>query len=186
MKYLKCFESFEKEWSELSDKEKRELQYNSNSIPVENSNPYYDELINDIIKNHEMDMSSSFDDIEEGKEYLYSFLNYDFNILPEKFKLYRVVVADDKNDIDLHNIGSHYVLDKRLLSDSDFLYDIGVTSIDNSKIDKLWCVEVVVKKSDVDIKTTLINRFMYPNEEEITLNKNYKPISYNVEKIELY
>lgn len=173
MKYLKCFESFEKEWSELSDKEKRELQYN-------------DELINDIIKNHEIDMSSSFDDIEEGKEYLYSFLNYYFNILPEKFKLYRVVVADDKNDIDLHNIGSHYVLDKRLLSDGDFLYDIGVTSIDNSKIDKLWCVEVVAKKSDVDIKTTLINRFMYPNEEEITLNKNYKPISYNVEKIELY
>ena len=25
MKYLKCFESFEKEWSELSDKEKQEI-----------------------------------------------------------------------------------------------------------------------------------------------------------------
>lgn len=189
MKYIKNMVDYLKEsddvdWSKLSNKEKRALQYN-NVNNIDNSN-VYNNLINDILSNHEMDMSYIFDNIEEAKDYLETFLNYDIKILPEKFKLYRVIVAEDKNKIDFYNIGTHYVLDKRMLSDGDFLYEIGITSIDNSKIDKLWCIEVLVKKSDIDLKSTLINRLMYPNEEEITLNKNYKPITYNVEKIELY
>jgi hypothetical protein len=146
----------------------------------------YDEIIDDILLNHEIDMSYEFNDIEDARDYLIEFTLNDLNNLPEEVTLYRVIVVDDKSNIDLNKIGLHYVLNKNKIYDIDFLYNIGISSIDDSKLDKLWCIELIVNKNDIDLNKTLLSRFMYPEEEEITLKEDFKPIDYKIEKYELY
>jgi hypothetical protein len=43
----------------------------------------------------------------------------------------------------------------------------------------------LVNKDDIDLERTLLHRVMNPNEEEITMKKNYKPLNIKVEKLDL-
>lgn len=79
--------------------------------------------------------------------------------LPDVIRLYRILVADSIEDIDTTFLGYHYSMDKKnLLRTHSFL-----------KGKKYFLATVDAKKSLVDIKTTMDNNALYPNEKEITL-----------------
>jgi hypothetical protein len=96
--------------------------------------------------------------------------------LPSELKLYRVVFLEDKNDLDVNTLGSHYSLSKEVLSASHS--DVP----HNGAKGKPYMLTVVVPKSSIDVLETIKNRELYPHEEEITL-KN-KGVGGKVIKIE--
>ncbi len=81
--------------------------------------------------------------------------------LPDPIKLYRILMVDDKEDIDTERLGSHYSRNKKeLISSHSYLTGAG---------EKYFIVTVKAPKSLVDVKETIANNILYPNEEEITL-----------------
>ena len=96
--------------------------------------------------------------------------------LPSELKLYRVVFLEDKNDLNVDTLGSHYSLSKEVLSSthSDIPH--------NGAKGKPYMLTVVAPKSLIDVMETIKNRELYPHEEEITL-KN-KGVGAKVIKIE--
>ena len=88
--------------------------------------------------------------------------------LPEEIKLYRIINVDDKSDINLKQLGSHYSHSKKDLLDSHtFAAGHG---------DKKFLITVNAKKSQIDLFSTLENNILYPNEQEITLKNKGKGV----------
>ena len=99
-------------------------------------------------------------DEESAKEELRNLLLWVKN-LPPFMTLYRIIWADDKLEINLKELGSHYSLNKKnLLSNYEFTTGVG---------EKVFLIKVKAEKDMVDINQTLANNILYPNEEEITL-----------------
>ena len=109
-------------------------------------------------------MDYSEDDAKKEIKYLESW----FDSLPEELKLFRIVLADDKKDIDLDNPGSHYGMNrKELVKSHQFAIGVG---------DKTFLLSVIANKSQIDKKETLNNRALYPHENEITLKNKGKGV----------
>ena len=109
-------------------------------------------------------MDYSEDDAKQEVKELESW----FDSLPEEIKLYRIVLADDKKDVDLDKPGSHYGMNRRQLVDSHhFATGVG---------DKTFLLSVIANKSQIDKEETLHNRALYPHENEITLKNKGKGI----------
>lgn len=109
-------------------------------------------------------MDYSEDDAKKEIKYLESW----FDSLPEELKLFRIVLADDKKDIDLDNPGSHYGMNrKELVKSHQFATGVG---------DKTFLLSVIANKSQIDKKETLNNRALYPHENEITLKNKGKGV----------
>lgn len=109
-------------------------------------------------------------DEEWAKEDLIALVNY-LNGLKSPLKIYRIICADSKEDINLTQIGSHYSSSKvDLIRDH---YDKG--SIAGHCVgDKIFLLTVSADKSMVDVMETLSNNILYPHEKEITLkNEGY-------------
>lgn len=121
---------------------------------------YNDFLINQLMTHMDFD----FDGAKEEVKYLNSW----FKSLPDELKLYRVILADNKEDIDLERPGSHYGMDRKQLIDSHY-FATGVG-------DKTFLITVIANKKMIDKKQTLINRGLYPNENEITLKNKGKGV----------
>ena len=82
---------------------------------------------------------------------------------PKKITLYRIIRADNENDIDTEYPGNHYSMDRKsLINNKDFSHGIG---------DRVFLLKVSVDKRYVDKAETLKNNIMYPNEKEVTLTK---------------
>lgn len=109
-------------------------------------------------------MDFDFDGAKEEVKYLNSW----FKSLPDELKLYRVILADNKEDIDLERPGSHYGMDRKQLIDSHYF----ATGVGN----KTFLITVIANKKMIDKKQTLINRGLYPNENEITLKNKGKGV----------
>jgi hypothetical protein len=91
-----------------------------------------------------------------------------FDSLPDELKLFRIVLADDKKDIDLDKPGSHYGMNRKgLVNSHQFATGVG---------DKTFLLTVIANKSLIDKKETLHNRALYPHENEITLKNKGKGI----------
>lgn len=88
--------------------------------------------------------------------------------LPDKIKLYRIVNADNKKDINLKQPGTHYSHSKKDLMDSH-TYAAGYG-------DKKYLITVIADKNQIDFFTTLENNILYPNEMEITLKNKGKGV----------
>lgn len=184
MKYIKSIVEFLKEskdvdWSKLTSKEKRELQYNNAPIKT---NIDYSSLIDEIMEIHSGDWQINFEDEDDARDYLDTVLNYDLKILPQKVKLYRVLVAESSEKISKSDLGRHFVEDKRLLRDTEFLESIG---IDEINFNKLWSIEVLVNKSDIDVKQTAIHRLLNPEEYEIYMKNGFTPLDIKIEKVNI-
>ena len=82
---------------------------------------------------------------------------------PKKITLYRIIRADNENDINTEYPGNHYSMDRKsLINNKDFSHGIG---------DRVFLLKVSVDKRYVDKAETLKNNIMYPNEKEVTLTK---------------
>jgi len=125
-----------------------------------------------------------YDDIEDRLE---SFGKDDFpyglNNIPNPLFLYRLLNVDDKKDINLKVLGKHWVGDKDMLEDQDFLYSSSILG-GNDPIKKWFIITVETSPDNLDIEQMLGNRAEYPEEYEFTLkdDKDLKVI--NIEEID--
>ena len=88
--------------------------------------------------------------------------------LPKTQKGYRILVVDDKKDINLDEIGSHFSSNRsELLSNHSFCIGCG---------EKYFLITAEIPKNEVDIEETIKNNILYPNEEEITVKNNGKNV----------
>ena len=97
---------------------------------------------------------------DDAEDMLDEIINY-VNNLPNPIRLYRILVVDNKNDINVNQLGSHYSTNKKdLISSHSYLTGYG---------EKYFIVTVKAPKELIDINQTIINNILYPNENEVTL-----------------
>lgn len=97
---------------------------------------------------------------EEAKEEIQSIIQSIKN-LPSEIKLFRIIRADDRKDIDTKKPGSHYAKNKKdLLSSHSFADGVG----DNS-----FMITVSASKDLIDVDQTIHNNLLYPHENEVTI-----------------
>ena len=88
--------------------------------------------------------------------------------LPKTQKGYRILVVNDKKDINLDEIGSHFSSNRsELLSNHSFCSGCG---------EKYYLITAEIPKNEVDIEETIKNNILYPNEMEITVKNKGKNV----------
>ena len=88
--------------------------------------------------------------------------------LPKTQKGYRILVVNDKKDINLDEIGSHFSSNRtELLSNHSFCTGCG---------EKYYLITAEITKNEVDIDETIKNNILYPNEMEITVKNKGKNV----------
>jgi hypothetical protein len=88
--------------------------------------------------------------------------------LPKTLTGYRILVVNDKKDINLDEIGSHFSENKvELLSNHSFCTGCG---------EKYYLITAKIPKNEVDLQETLHNNILYPNEHEITVKNKGKNV----------
>lgn len=110
--------------------------------------------------------SMDFDQKEVENELEY-YLKWAKN-LPKTQKGYRILVVNDKKDINLDEIGSHFSKNRtELLSNHSFCAGCG---------EKYFLITAEIPKKEVDIEETIKNNILYPNEMEITVKNKGKNV----------
>jgi len=110
--------------------------------------------------------SMDFDQKETENEVEY-YLKWAKN-LPKTQKGYRILVVNDKKDINLEEIGSHFSKNRsELLSNHSFCTGCG---------EKYYLITAEIPKNEVDIEETIKNNILYPNEMEITVKNKGKNV----------
>ena len=88
--------------------------------------------------------------------------------IPKTQKGYRILVVNDKKDINLDEIGSHFSKNRsELLSNHSFCTGCG---------EKYYLITAEIPKNEVDIEETIKNNILYPNEMEITVKNKGKNV----------
>jgi hypothetical protein len=109
-------------------------------------------------------MDFSQKDVENEVEYYLKWVK----TLPKTQKGYRILVVNDKKDINLDEIGSHFSKDKvDLLSNHSFCTGCG---------EKYYLITAEIPKNEVDFEETIKNNILYPNEQEITVKNKGKNV----------
>lgn len=125
---------------------------------------------------------AGFNDIEERNEWLLDRVNsiypWGYKNIPNKLKLYRIVKLDNPKQLNMNKVGKHYVNDKDLLTDDEFIQSIGLSTNDK---DKFYIIEVEANKNDIDVLTTMVQNILNPQEEEWYLKSNPKVVG--IEKL---
>jgi hypothetical protein len=104
---------------------------------------------------------------KEAKNELKHHLNRVKN-LPETLTGYRILVVNNKKDINLDEIGSHFSENKvELLSNHSFCIGCG---------EKYFLITAKIPKKEVDLQEMLRNNILYPNELEITVKNKGKNV----------
>lgn len=104
---------------------------------------------------------------EDSQFELSSLVKYVEN-LPNPVKLYRIVVIDDKNNINTTYPGSHYSTSQKDL--------VGSHSYLTGYDDKYFIMTVIANKELIDVNSTIHNNILYPNENEVTLKNRGKGV----------
>jgi hypothetical protein len=88
--------------------------------------------------------------------------------IPKTQKGSRILVVNDKKDINLDEIGSHFSKNRsELLSNHSFCTGCG---------EKYYLITAEIPKNEVDIEETIKNNILYPNEMEITVKNKGKNV----------
>lgn len=88
--------------------------------------------------------------------------------IPKTQKGYRILVVNDKKDINLDEIGSHFSKNRvELLSNHSFCAGCG---------EKYYLITAEIPKNEVNIEETIKNNILYPNEMEITVKNKGKNV----------
>lgn len=139
--------------TELANFWKNYITESEKKDPFKLSKKQMENLI-DLGKKH-MDYSE-----EETKDEIESIIN-SLKKLPSEIKLFRIIRADDKSEINVKRPGSHYAKNKKdLMSSHSFADGVG----DNSYI-----LTILTPKELIDFIETIYNNLLYPHENEITL-----------------
>ena len=97
---------------------------------------------------------------EQAKEEIESIIQ-SIKKLPSEIKLFRIIKADDRKEINTKTPGSHYAKNKKdLMSGHSFADGSGDIS---------FMITVLASKELIDIDETIHNNLLYPNENEVTL-----------------
>lgn len=118
-------------------------------------------------------IESGFHDEESAKEHLEEIINL-YNSLPDTIRLYRLIFLEKQSDLNKEELGSHYVLSRKILISGHYdtmLYDY--SKFENSKP---YILTVDVPKNKIDFDETITNNLMYPHEQEITLKNKGREI----------
>jgi len=104
---------------------------------------------------------------KEAKEEIKRLKEY-YKNLPDEVTLYRIVMVDDKNDIDYEHPGSHYSSSRKdLINNYSFTTGSGKNG---------YMMTVKASKKHIDVPESISNNILYPNENEITLKNQGKGV----------
>jgi len=88
--------------------------------------------------------------------------------LPETIKAYRIMSVNDKKDINMTKIGSHFALN-RLDLVKNYSFSTGSGK-------KYYIITANIPKKEVDVQETIHNNILYPQENEITVKNKGKNV----------
>jgi hypothetical protein len=119
---------------------------------------------------------------ETGSEFDLDYLIEDINRLKtyKNINLYRIIWIKNKEDIDVKNLGLHYVSNLDSYGDwIEDLYPFHFREDEPDIEDDLWLITISVPTQDLDYKATLVKNIKFPYEYEIQLktDNNIKVIS---------
>ena len=174
-----------KEIREMIDKVKNFKQFVNENISKE-----LDVDLREYAKQFVLDEYDTDFEQEEALENVYNFIDSDFPYglqnLPNKVLLYIILDVNVK-DLKPNKIGQHFVGDKNLLFNSDFLNSIEFidkTELPHKIKENGIIVTVEVNKDDIDLYETIRTKGNYLSEFEYTVRSlNY--IIKNIEKVKL-
>lgn len=118
-------------------------------------------------------LQGGFHDKESAKEHLQDIVNL-YNKLPDTIRLYRLIFLSKETDLNREELGSHYVLSKKMLISSH--YDTMLYDYSKSENGKPYILTVDAPKSKIDFDETIKNNLLYPHEQEITLKNKGRGI----------
>ena len=135
------------------------LNYNDFSGDVDDLTSEEREVLEQLLNDteSEFDLDYLIEDINRLKTY-------------ENIFLYRIIWVKNKEDIDVKNLGLHYV--SNLDSYGDWIEDLYPfhNREDEPDIeDDLWLITISVPTQDIDYKATLVKNIKFPYEDEIQL-----------------
>ena len=88
--------------------------------------------------------------------------------LPETIKAYRILSVNDKKDINMSKIGSHFTLNR-----SDLVKN---HSFSTGSGEKYYIITANIPKKEVNVQETIHNNILYPQENEITVKNTGKNV----------
>jgi archaellum component FlaF (FlaF/FlaG flagellin family) len=88
--------------------------------------------------------------------------------LPETIKAYRILSVNDKKDINMTKIGSHFALNR-----SDLIKN---HSFSTGSGEKYYIITANIPKNEVNTQETIHNNILYPQENEITVKNKGKNV----------
>jgi hypothetical protein len=88
--------------------------------------------------------------------------------LPETIKAYRILSVNDKKDINMTKIGSHFALNRSYLVKNH--------SFSTGSGEKYYIITANIPKNEVNIQETIHNNILYPQENEITVKNKGKNV----------
>jgi hypothetical protein len=128
----------------------------------------------------DMDWNRSFFSEDRVREYIEQFMS-EFNRMGDTITLHRLVRLEHIDNLNGDKLGNHYVVDRNLLTDSEFLESIGIEEHSGS----YYIVSVKVDKKDVNLMTTLAQRMLNSHEEEFFIDDHIKPEIVETERVEI-
>lgn len=176
MKYLKLYEQWNSYVPQTEDYFNRLEDFNEedyNQIALDYANKYYKD---------EVDSKGPYGNYFDILDRLNDFCNEDFpnglNNIPYNIELYRFLNVESESDINKESIGKHFVADKDLFEDYDFVESFLYRYISRDELKKCFIVTIETTSDNLDIDQILGNRAEYPSEFEFTLknDKNIKII----------
>jgi hypothetical protein len=172
MKHLKLFENYN------FDQKMHELDEDDyNPIALEYANRYYKD---------ETNPRGAYGDYFEILDRLHEFCETDFPYgiknIPETVTLYRLLNVDNEESINKDKLGLHYVGDKDMFDDYDFVESFMHRYGEKTK--KWFVVKIETEKENIDLGQTLGNRAEYPNEFEISLKDDNNLKIIEIEEID--
>lgn len=142
----------------------------------------YDDLLTNI-SNKESGLGH--DQIEDARESLDYKIEQLYEIQKESYiQLYRLIFSKKKEDIDLNNIGNHFVSDVSDFHEDmiDYLYYNAKNINNDIEEHDLWLIQIEANTKDVDYYETILTYSLHPNEDEITLKNTSNIKIINISK----
>jgi hypothetical protein len=160
---------------------------------IKNFSCFLNEGIRDDVrmaKEYAMDVYNGEDyagmDYDEIEERLIDFARNEFPYglqkIPKKLILYRIINVKSEKDINKINLGKHYVGDKDMILDSEFLFSASLLSGD--PIHRWFIITIKTTPDNLDYRDMLGNRAEYPLEYEYSLLNDKDLEILNIEEID--
>ena len=126
--------------------------------------------LNDIGLMCDQGLSQGFNDKQAAIDLFEYLLNLNFPAgyknIPDNPTLYRALCVKNIKQINIKELGDHWVSDASMFGDELFLMGVG---LEEECDDEIYIIEASVPKKNIDVRQTIIQNLSFPNEAEITL-----------------